>query len=160
MMTIRLVAGKLTTGSGLFSRMASILSMTSGVNLGKTSSALRLSRTCSGFVAPKMTVDVLGFFATQARARCATLQLSSRYRECDQNKDASKTSAEQTLLCQSSKLLDLLNLSATILGVERIQGLLEKVGVGGKAGALRDTVVVLRTGHLNKDESWVNARWC
>jgi hypothetical protein len=58
--------------------MASILSMISGVSLGMTSSAFRLSRTCSGFEAPRMTVLVFGFLATHASARCVTEQPSSK----------------------------------------------------------------------------------
>ena len=58
-----------TSGFGLLSKIFSILSKTSGVNFGSTSSALRLSMTCSGREAPKMTVLVLGCLATQARAR-------------------------------------------------------------------------------------------
>ena len=60
---------ELTIGAGLLSRIASILSRTSGVSLGMTSNAFKLSRTCSGFEAPRMTVLVLGFLATQANAR-------------------------------------------------------------------------------------------
>jgi len=65
------------SGPGLFCRISSILAMISGVNLGMTSRALRFSSTCSGLDAPRMTVDVFGFTATHARARCVTLQLSS-----------------------------------------------------------------------------------
>ena len=58
-----------TTGVGLLSRIASIFCIISGVNFGITSIALRLSMTCSGFDAPRMTVDVFGFTASHARAR-------------------------------------------------------------------------------------------
>jgi len=66
-----------TRASGLLSRIASILSIISGVNFGITSTALRLSKTCSGLDAPRMTVDVFGFFANHASASWETLQLSS-----------------------------------------------------------------------------------
>jgi hypothetical protein len=55
--------------SGAEPRIFSIFSIITGVNLGITSRALRFSRICSGLDAPRMTVEVLGFFATQARAR-------------------------------------------------------------------------------------------
>jgi hypothetical protein len=42
-----------------------------------TSSAFKLSRTCSGFEAPRMTVLVFGFLATHASARCVMVQPSS-----------------------------------------------------------------------------------
>lgn len=66
-----------TKGEGLLSKIFSIFSRTSGVSFGITSSALRLSRTCSGFDAPRMTVLVLGLTANQARARWLILQPSS-----------------------------------------------------------------------------------
>ena len=67
----------LTHGAGLLSKIFSIFSSISGVILGITSSAFRLSVTCSGFDAPRMTVLVLGLAATQASARCVTLHPSS-----------------------------------------------------------------------------------
>lgn len=39
--------------------------------------ALRFSVTCSGLDAPRMTVDVLGFFATHAKASAETVVSSS-----------------------------------------------------------------------------------
>ena len=66
-----------TSSSGLLSKIFSILSITSGVNLGMTSMALRFSVTCSGLDAPRMTVDVLGFFATHAKASAETVVSSS-----------------------------------------------------------------------------------
>ena len=42
----------LTSGSGLLSKIFSIFSTTSGVSLGRTSSAFKLSTICSGLVAP------------------------------------------------------------------------------------------------------------
>lgn len=62
-----------TGGLGLFLTMFSIFSRISGVNFGITSIALRLSRTCAGLVAPRMTVLVFGFRATQANASCPTV---------------------------------------------------------------------------------------
>lgn len=62
-----------TMGAGLFPRMPSTFSTIAGVNLGMTSSALRLSTICSGFEAPRMTVDVFGLRAIHASARCDTL---------------------------------------------------------------------------------------
>jgi len=41
------------------------------------SNAFKLSRTCSGLLAPRMIVLVFGFLATQAKARWVTLQPSS-----------------------------------------------------------------------------------
>lgn len=64
----------------MFCKIASIFSNTSGVNLGKTSIALRFSVTCSGEVAPRMTVEVLGLRATQASARAAVVVPSSKIR--------------------------------------------------------------------------------
>jgi hypothetical protein len=64
-------------GAGLLPRMSSIFASTSGVSFGMTSSALRLSATCAGRDAPRMTDDVFGFRATHASARCASLQSSS-----------------------------------------------------------------------------------
>lgn len=66
-----------TRGAGLLSKIFSILSRISGVNLGTTSKALRFSRTCLGDEAPRMTVLVLGFRMSQARARAPTVQESS-----------------------------------------------------------------------------------
>jgi hypothetical protein len=85
-----------TTGVGLLSKIASIFSIISGVNFGITSIALRLSMTCSGFDAPRMTVDVFGFLASHARARWVTVQLSSVRCEINQliqlsNKDENGT---------------------------------------------------------------------
>ena len=62
-----------TNGAGLFCRISSISAKISGVSFGKTSIALRFSMTCSGFEAPRMTVEVLGWRATQARARAAVV---------------------------------------------------------------------------------------
>lgn len=45
----------------LFFNIPSILSMTSAVNLGTTSKAFIFSRTCSGLLAPVITVETLGF---------------------------------------------------------------------------------------------------
>lgn len=75
-----------TQGEGLFPTISSIFSRTAGVSLGMTSSALRLSKTCSGLDAPRMTVEVFGFRATHASARCDTLQLSSRHQNDHQEK--------------------------------------------------------------------------
>jgi hypothetical protein len=66
--------------SGAEPRIFSIFSIITGVNLGMTSRALRFSRTCSGLDAPRMTVEVLGFFATQARARADMVVCSSMKR--------------------------------------------------------------------------------
>ena len=55
--------------SGLFPKISSILLSISGVNFGMTSNAFKLSATCSGFDAPRITVLVYGFFATHAKAR-------------------------------------------------------------------------------------------
>ena len=66
-----------TWSSGLLSRIFSIFSITSGVNLGMTSIALRFSMICSGLDAPRMTVDVLGFFAIHAKASAVTVVSSS-----------------------------------------------------------------------------------
>ena len=60
----------------MLSRIFSISSMISGVSLGITLSALRLSVTCSGLDAPRMTVLTLGFLAAHARARWVTVQSS------------------------------------------------------------------------------------
>ena len=68
---------KHTVGTGLLSKIFSIFSMISGVSLGRTSNALRFSRTCSGFDAPRMTVDVLGFLATHASASAVGVVPSS-----------------------------------------------------------------------------------
>jgi len=59
--------------SGTLPRIFSIFSSTSGVNFGMTSMALRFSVICSGLDAPRMTVDVLGFFATHANASAETV---------------------------------------------------------------------------------------
>jgi len=66
-----------TGASGALPKIFSIFSKTSRVNFGITSSALRFCLTCSGFDAPRITVDVLGFLATHARARALTVVLSS-----------------------------------------------------------------------------------
>lgn len=76
-----------TTGAGVFSRILSIFSNTSGVNFGMTSMALRFSKICSGLDAPRMTVEVLGFFATQARARAETVVPSSEKQSIRSNGD-------------------------------------------------------------------------
>ncbi len=69
-----------TTGAGWVARISSIFSRTAGVNFGRTSSAFRLSRTCSGLLAPRMMVDVWGLTASHASARWEILQLSSTSR--------------------------------------------------------------------------------
>lgn len=61
----------LTTGDGLLSSIFSIFSIISSVSRGRTPNAFKFSVTCSGLVAPRMTVEVFGFFATQARASAA-----------------------------------------------------------------------------------------
>ena len=71
------VGGMRTKGAGFDLTIPSIFSNTEGVNFGITSKAFKLSTTCSGFEAPNMTVDVLGFMATHANARWETLQSSS-----------------------------------------------------------------------------------
>ena len=43
--------------SGLFCKIASIRSFTEGVKSGTTSSEVKVSRNCSGFDAPKITVE-------------------------------------------------------------------------------------------------------
>src|SRR5712691_3617563 len=53
---------------GLFSRIPSILSNTSESSFGATSSAFMFSLTCSGRLAPVMTVLTFGFFRHQASA--------------------------------------------------------------------------------------------
>ena len=59
------------------SRIFSTFSKISGVSLGMTSNAFRLSTICSGLDAPRMTVLVLGLTASHASARCCTLHPSS-----------------------------------------------------------------------------------
>ena len=51
--------------------------MISGVSLGITSNAFRLSMIWSGFDAPRITVLVLGLTASHASARCWTPHPSS-----------------------------------------------------------------------------------
>jgi hypothetical protein len=69
---------QLTIGVGLLSNTFSIFSITSGVNLGKTSIAPKFSINCSGLVAPRMTVLVYGLtLVTHASASCATLHFRS-----------------------------------------------------------------------------------
>ena len=58
-----------TASSGLFPKISSTVSKIAGVNFGMTASAFRLSVTCSGLDAPRMTVEVLGLVATHAKAR-------------------------------------------------------------------------------------------
>ena len=53
---------------GLFPRMPSISSMTSGVSLGSSFRAAQLSWTCCTLLAPRITVLTWGFFAAQASA--------------------------------------------------------------------------------------------
>lgn len=55
---------------GLFPNIFSISSKISGVNFGTTSSAFRLSSTCSGLLAPNRIVLVFGFLASHANAKC------------------------------------------------------------------------------------------
>jgi hypothetical protein len=62
-----------TCASGSLSKIFSILCNNSGVNLGIISMALRFSMICSGLDAPRMTVEVLGFFATHAKASTETV---------------------------------------------------------------------------------------
>src|SRR5882762_6824019 len=66
-----------TGGSGLLPKIFSIFSIISGVNLGMTSRALRLSMTCSGLLAPRIIVLVFGSLASHASASWAVLQSSS-----------------------------------------------------------------------------------
>lgn len=73
----KLLMWRRTTGVGLLARILSIFAIISGVSLGMTSRALRLSTICWGRVAPKMTVDVLGFLATHARAKAVGVVFNS-----------------------------------------------------------------------------------
>lgn len=53
---------------GLLPRISSISFITSSVSLGRSLMAAQLSLICSGFVAPRITVETFGFFAHQASA--------------------------------------------------------------------------------------------
>ena len=67
------------TSLGRFPRIASTFSIIAGVRRGRTSSALRLSITCWGLDAPRITVDVCGCLAIHASASAVGVVLSSRY---------------------------------------------------------------------------------
>src|SRR5512133_1282355 len=59
---------------GLLPRIGSMRCITSGVSFGTTSRAFMFSCTCSGRLAPVMTVLTLGFLRHQARANCDRVQ--------------------------------------------------------------------------------------
>ncbi|KAI6043252.1 hypothetical protein EDC04DRAFT_2653264 [Pisolithus marmoratus] len=63
--------------AGLFFNIFLMVSKVLGVSLGRISSAFRFLSTWSGSEALRITMLVFRFRATQANARCTTLQPSS-----------------------------------------------------------------------------------
>lgn len=106
--------------------------------------ALRLSRTCSGRDAPRMTVLVYGFFATHASARCESLQSSSAESESALLDGKTKVkNRTRTRLRERGERLDLLELGLALLLAEAVDRLREEVFMILHARAFGNLAVVV-----------------
>lgn len=69
---------QITSILGLLPNIASICSIISSVIFGSTSSAFKFCNSCAGEDTPRMTVEVLGSFATHARASAVAVDPSPK----------------------------------------------------------------------------------
>ena len=100
---------------------------------------------CSGLDAPRMTVDVLGFFATHAKASAATVVSSSdKHGDADINQTFEKTIyCLSTLLSQGCQLLNFADLFLAFGGFKVFDSRLEEGFMGSEATLFRDSFVIL-----------------
>ena len=127
----------------LFLHLIGLLSaMTSGVNLGISSTALIFSCSCSTLVAPRMTLETPSCLVAHARESWLTLP-PSRSALYDRHRASASDSEDAKEYAQLGKLLDLFDFSFASIRLELFGGTRQEVFVVVETRALRHAVIIL-----------------